>query len=143
MSRFLMTATFVLLAYCCFAQHHIVGKWKTVDDTSGEAKSIVEISERDGKFYGKIIKLYLSRSEDQDPVCTKCDPGDSRYQKKIMGMEILRDLKPEGNEYSEGNILDPEIGKVYRCKVWLEEGDLKIRGYWGPFYRTQTWKKAT
>jgi uncharacterized protein (DUF2147 family) len=58
-------------------------------------------------------------------------------------MEILRNLKNEGNEYTEGTILDPETGQIYRCKAWLERGDLKIRGYWGPFYRTQTWKKAS
>ena len=57
-------------------------------------------------------------------------------------MEILRDMVKNGAEYSEGNILDPESGKIYRCKMWTEEEDLKVRGYWGPFYRTQTWKPA-
>ncbi|HEX5169320.1 MAG TPA: DUF2147 domain-containing protein [Cyclobacteriaceae bacterium] len=63
--------------------------------------------------------------------------------KKIIGMKILRDLIEADEDYLEGNILDPEVGKVYRCKIWLEEGDLKVRGYWGPFYRTQTWKKVS
>jgi uncharacterized protein (DUF2147 family) len=58
-------------------------------------------------------------------------------------MEILRDLKKNGDEYTDGNILDPEIGKVYRCKLWREGDTLKVRGYWGPFFRTQTWIKSS
>jgi uncharacterized protein (DUF2147 family) len=57
-------------------------------------------------------------------------------------MEILKDMKKTGTEFSEGTILDPKNGKIYNCKIWIENGDLKLRGYWGPFYRTQTWKRA-
>ena len=54
-------------------------------------------------------------------------------------MEILRDMKKSDSEYSEGTILDPNNGKIYRCKIWIEDNNLKLRGYWGPFFRTQTW----
>jgi uncharacterized protein (DUF2147 family) len=30
---------------------------------------------------------------------------------------------------------------VYKAELWVEEGKLKIRGYVGFFYRTQTWAK--
>ncbi len=120
----------------------VLGKWKTIDDVSGEIKSVVELFERNGKIFGKVIQTFPKPGADPDPVCTKCDSDDDRYRKKIIGMEILRDLIKSGNEYKEGNILDPENGKVYRCKVWLEGSDLKLRGYWGPFWRTQTWVKA-
>jgi uncharacterized protein (DUF2147 family) len=125
----------------CQAQT-IVGKWKTIDDSSGEERSIVELFDRDGLVYGKVIKTFLKLGEDPDPVCDQCSPDDHRYNKKIIGMEILRKMKKSGHEYSDGDILDPENGRVYRCKLWIEEGDLKVRGYWGPFYRTQTWKKV-
>ena len=104
-------------------------------------KSIIEIFERNGKVYGKIVKIFTK--VDPDPICEKCPEDDPRYGKKIIGMEIIRDMKRSGDEYSDGNILDPEAGKVYRCKIWLEGHELKVRGYWGPFYRTQTWKKAS
>ena len=56
----------------------------------------------------------------------------------ILGMEKV------GDEYKNGKILDPENGKVYSCKMWLDSnGDLQVRGYVGIFYRTQTWKKLT
>lgn len=137
----LLVMLFTLLASGCFAQEGVAGKWKTLDDNTGKARSVVEIFERNDKIYGKIIKLYLAPSEDADPVCDECDEQDSRYGKKIIGMEILKDMKKNGTEYADGNILDPETGKVYRCRLWLEKGDLMIRGYWGPFYRTQVWKR--
>jgi uncharacterized protein (DUF2147 family) len=119
-----------------------VGKWKTIDDETNEPKSIVELFTQNGKVYGKIVKLFRKPDEDPDPVCEECSEEDNRYQKKVIGMEILRDMVKAGNEYSEGTILDPNNGKVYRCKIWVEGNDLKVRGYWGPFYRTQTWLRA-
>jgi len=120
----------------------VIGKWKTIDDETGEAKSVVEIFERGGKVYGRIIKLFRKPDEDQNPVCDECDEEDPRYKKKIIGMEIMKDMVKDEDEYSGGEILDPNNGKVYRCKIWLEGGDLKLRGYLGPFFRTQTWLKV-
>ena len=61
-----MKKTFLLLAaafvFCLsgFAQaDKIVGKWKTIDDKDGSAKSIVYIFKAtNGKYYGKIEKLF-------------------------------------------------------------------------------------
>lgn len=128
----------ILVSKASFGQT-IVGKWKTIDDETNKPKSIVEIYEKGGKYYGKVTKLFRSPDEEQDPVCNECDPEDNRYKKKVIGMEILRDLKKDGDEYSEGNILDPNNGKIYKCKIWMEGKNLMLRGYIGPFYRTQTW----
>lgn len=142
-----MKISVIILAVSCIsavasAQNSIVGKWKSVDDNTEDPRSIVEILEREGKIYGKIIKLFPKPEEDPDPICDKCDPEDARFNKKIIGMEIIMEMTKDDDEYSGGSILDPEVGKVYRCKVWLEAGKLKVRGYLGPFYRTQTWLKA-
>lgn len=135
--------TFVGLLYSHLSHsQEVVGKWKTIDDETNEPKSIVELFTQNGKVYGKIVKLFRKPDEDPDPVCEECSEEDNRYQKKVIGMEILRDMVKAGNEYSEGTILDPNNGKVYRCKIWVEGNDLKVRGYWGPFYRTQTWLRA-
>ena len=120
----------------------IVGKWKTVDENSGEERSMVEIFERGDKLYGKVIKIYSKPGEDPDPVCDKCPEDDIRFNKKIINMEIIQDMKKSGNEYIDGHILDPEVGKIYRCKLWMDGKNLMVRGYWGPFYRTQTWERA-
>jgi uncharacterized protein (DUF2147 family) len=123
------------------AQSAILGKWNSIDDNTGKTKSVVEIFERKGIVFGKVIKL-IDPSE-PDPVCEKCPTDDDRFGEKIIGMEIIKNMKKSGEEYVDGDILDPEEGKIYRCKLWIEEGNLKVRGYWGPFYRTQTWRKLT
>lgn len=138
-----MVRIIIFAAFLCFAlagqAQSIVGKWKTIDDETGKPKSVVEIVERNGKYYGKVVRLFRTAAEDQDPVCDKCPTDDDRYKKKIIGMEILRNLIKDDDEYSEGTIIDPNNGKIYRCKVWLEGNNLKLRGYLGPFFRTQTW----
>ena len=35
----------------------IVGKWKTIDDATGEAKSIVEVFSKSGKIYAKVVEI--------------------------------------------------------------------------------------
>ncbi len=120
----------------------IVGQWKTIDDETKKERSIVEIYKVDDSYSGKIIKLQRSLEDDPDPVCDACDPDDSRYLQKIIGMEIIQDMAfdKSSNEYVDGTILDPESGSEYQCKLWLsEEGTLKVRGYIAFFYRTQTW----
>lgn len=136
--KHLFVFSLFLIDHSSFSQT-VLGKWKTIDDESGEAKSIIEIFERGGKVYGRVVKLFRKPTEDQDPVCNECDEDDPRFKKKVIGMEILKDMEKDGDEYEGGKILDPEDGKIYSCKLWLEGNDLRLRGYLGPFYRTQKW----
>lgn len=124
-----------------FAQATPTGIWKTIDDETGEAKSHIEMYQKDGQYYGKIVKLLLSP---QDKTCDAC-PG-KRKDKRLVGMVIVEDLKPNKDYWQNGNILDPETGKEYGCTVWLEDGkpdELKVRGsHWTGLYRTQTWYRV-
>lgn len=115
----------------------IVGKWKTIDDETGKPKSIVEIFMKDGKAYGKIIKLFREPGEDPDPVCDDCT--DYRKDKKVIGMTIITDMVQDDDEWEDGEILDPKNGKIYDCRLWVEDGKLMVRGYIAFFFRTQTW----
>ena len=135
--------SFIIVTLCCYSLsmgQGVVGKWKTIDDETGEAKSIVSIYKKGDKVYGKIIKLFRKKGQDPDPVCTKCDDDDPRKGKKIIGMVIMTDMeKDDDDEYAGGLILKPDEGTVYRCRIWRDGKNLKVRGYWGIFYRTQTW----
>lgn len=136
MRSFFCSLFFIGLAFNASGQN-IIGKWKTIDDKSGKFRSVIEVSERNGKIIGKVVQMFLEPHEPKDPVCEECDEEDVRYKRRILGMEVL-EAKKEGNEI-KGEILDPENGNVYRCKMWLEGKELKLRGYLGPFFRTQTW----
>jgi uncharacterized protein (DUF2147 family) len=117
-----------------------VGKWNTVDDKSGQVRSEVQIFEEGGKLFGKITALADPTDADGKPRrCVKCTGADK--DQPVVGLMIIRDLAPSGERYNGGTITDPEDGKVYRAEVWTEGGALRVRGYLGPFYRTQTWVK--
>ena len=123
-----------------FAQG-VVGKWKTIDDETGEAKSIVEIYKENGKIYGKVVEI-LNPSK-RNGVCEKCD--DHRKDKPILGMVIINGLEKDDDEYEGGKILDPQKGKEYKCKIWLDEDNkdkLYVRGYVAFLYRTQNWYRV-
>jgi len=123
------------------AQTGVMGKWTTIHDETGEVMAEVEVFERNGSVYGRILKI--SSLKNPDPVCNECPEDDARFGKKVIGMEIIKDLKKSGNYYGEGSILDPKGGRIYRCKIWMDGKNLIVRGYWGPFYRTQTWIKSS
>lgn len=138
--QFIITIILLLGALQAFSQSSIYGQWKTIDDKTGEAKSIVEISEKGGKAFGKVIKIFDPNK--QDAVCSECDKNDSRKDQKILGMEILRNMEKKGNEWTNGRILDPNNGSEYKCTMRLENGKLHVRGYIGfsLLGRTQIWE---
>ncbi|AUH52480.1 DUF2147 domain-containing protein [Chromobacterium sp. ATCC 53434] len=114
------------------------GLWKTIDDETHQAKALVQINEApNGELTGKIVKLYLH----PDAVCDKCDGANKG--KPVNGMQILWGLKKSGEEWSDGQILDPKSGKIYTSGAKLvEDGKkLRVRGYIGPFFRSQVWER--
>lgn len=118
------------------------GTWQQVDDATGKPKSIIQITDHDGTLEGKVVKVLFS-DQGTDPVCTKCE-GD-RHGKPVVGMTIMWGMHKDGDHWSGGKILDPNNGKVYKCKISLENDGaaLDVRGYigWSMFGRTQTWHR--
>ena len=128
-----------------FAQATPVGLWKTIDDASNKEKSLVRIVDSGGGVLtGKIEKL-LDPATKQDAVCENC--ADERKGKPILGLTILRNLRqnPDDKDWWDGgDVTDPDNGKNYRARVRPIDGGkkLQMRGYIGPFYRTQTWVRV-
>lgn len=122
----------------------ISGDWRTIDDETGRAKSIVRITETaEGTLQGRVVEI-LHSDRGPDPLCEEC-PGERRGQ-PIRGMVILWDLKAgDPGEWTGGRILDPTRGKVYRARLrLLEDGRLEVRGYLGISLlgRSQVWQRA-
>lgn len=141
MKKTMLTIVFMVCAIFVGTAQDVIGKWKTIDDDTGEAKSIVEIYKKDGKVYGKIVEIL--NPEKVNAICDKC-PDDAKG-KPILGLVILKGLKKDGDEYSGGTILDPNNGKVYKSLIALENADkLKVRGYVGfsLLGRSQYWHRV-
>jgi uncharacterized protein (DUF2147 family) len=133
------------MASSSFAQMTPVGTWHSIDDQTGEAKAEIHISEQDGMLRGRVVKS-LRNDPKAKKTCEDCK--DDRKGQVIIGMEIIRGVKQENTTdplwAGGGKILDPENGKEYTVKmVPREDGKkLQVRGYIGPFYRTQVWQRV-
>jgi len=125
------------------AQMSPVGLWRTIDDKTGEVKGEIRVTESGGALLGRLERS-LKKDTRPDATCDECP--DDRRGKPIAGLEIVRGgAKAEGKEVWEGGkILDPENGKEYRASYTPVDGGkkLEVRGYLGPFWRTQTWQRA-
>lgn len=131
---------FVAMFFATLSYAQIEGKWKTIDDETGQAKSIVEIFKKsDGKYYGKVSQL-LSKPANAN--CVDCK--DDRKNKPILGMEVVRGMKKEGATFTGGTITDPKTGKTYKCNIERKGDKLDVRGYVGfsLIGRSQTWHKV-
>jgi len=130
----------LMLASLSASAQSPVGRWKTIDDSTGQVKSIVEISQAaNGTLSGRVAQV-LQSDRGPNPTCEKCS-GDRR-NRPITGMTILWDLRPDGSEWSGGTILDPANGKTYRSKAKLLDANrLGVSGCVAFICREQVWQR--
>ena len=139
-----------ILWFCCLhptisnalasEQTSAIGYWTTISDEDNMPRSVVQIFNHQGKLEGRILKVYPKEGDHE--LCIHC-PGKLK-KKTIIGLRMMWGLSPDGqNAWSDGQILDPKTGKIYRCKIELNNSGKKlaVRGYIGIsfFGRTQTW----
>ena len=134
-------ALILLLCFPALMQsQEVIGKWKIIKEETGEARSIVKIYEEDGEVYGQVIRI-LNEAK-RDKLCTKCKGEDKN--KKIEGLILMKHFHKDGEEYVDGTIMNPDDGKIYKSKMWLDEDNpdlLNVRGYVGIFYKTVQWQR--
>jgi uncharacterized protein (DUF2147 family) len=141
-ARFLLGALCATLAASALAQSATpAGTWQTIDDQSGKPKAIIQIADDgSGQLSGKVVRG-IGEFDRPDKRCTACT--DERRGQLIQGMTIITGMHQDGDAWDGGQILDPETGKLYKCKMKLEDGGQKlvVRGYIGVSLlgRSQTW----
>jgi uncharacterized protein (DUF2147 family) len=84
----------------------------------------IEIYKRDNKYFGKTIWAIKDRKDTLNP-----DPKLRHI--KIVGLEFLKNFIFDEDEWVDGKVYDPESGNTYSCKMWLENGDIMLKGYIG------------
>ena len=94
-------AALLLLSMSASAQiSNILGDWKTVDDKTGEQRSVVSIYKgSDGLYYGKISKMLMYGS---DLRCEACKDED--HNALIEGLVIIRGMKAEEGQLVGGKV---------------------------------------
>lgn len=114
-----------------------VGHWQVIDSDGGKGGQ-VETYIENGNLFGKVTGARPGRA--LDSLCTKCS-GELKNQ-RIMGMVVIRNFHPEGDDWVGGTVVDPETGKVYKGKMWgIGNDKLGMRGFVGISLigRTATW----
>lgn len=125
-------------------QDPALGGWHTVDDETGEIKSLVMLSlADDGTLVGVVTKIL--KEDAGSGLCEKCE-GDLK-DKPIEGMQFIWGVERTDNgEWEDGQILDPESGTIYTSSITISDdpNELEVRGYVGIslFGRSQTWQRA-
>ena len=144
--RWLGLTLLVMMSITAFGQvSSMLGEWVTVDDKTGEQRSIVKLYQgKNGLYYGAISKLLIDVPV---TVCTLCPDEDKN--KPLEGLVIIRGMQynEKDNQLQGGRVLDPESGNFYYGKIYLKNGNLVLRGSIdkrGFLGRNQTWirKKA-
>jgi len=116
---------FVFTGLAQAAESSIAGVWSVPllkGKDKGKEGSHVEIFEKDGVYYGKIVKLTTAPA---DALCTTCNK--ERKDKPLLGMLILWGFKKEAGRYVDGKVYAVEVGKEYNCTLTLLSPDkLKV-----------------
>jgi len=134
---------FFNISYAATDMNSPVGRWITVSDKTHDRSGEVELTNRNGKLSGKIVKIYPGSGRDPKELCVKCE-GNFK-NKPVLGLTFLWGLEPQRDgTWANGKILDPHDGHVYTATLALTDNgkQIKLRGYWGIFWRTQTWIRA-
>jgi uncharacterized protein (DUF2147 family) len=141
----------------CFAADPAEGYWLSVDEKTGKVTAGWEIYQEGGKLYGKILS-----TADHPPgqLADKCNESYRGFpvagkvnQMPVAGPPWIFGLSPEkqSGQWSGGNVIDPNDGKMYKCKITFHTAGtgkftvdtLEMRGEIGlGIGRSQFWRKT-
>ena len=109
----------------------LAGLWQEYDDDTGKLVALIRIEKLpDDTYEGRIEKVFSDISEKSELICIRCQ-GSLRNH-PLLGMRILSGMKRKDKlNFEEGEILDPDDGKTYRCHIRLSDdgNTIEVTGY--------------
>ena len=131
----------ILLSFNSVSQSYqdkILGIWWSEDK-----KGRTEIYKSNNKYYGKIVWLKEPNGKNGKPLRDFENPKSNLQNRLVLNLVVLTGLTyyPSSKEWINGEVYDPDSGKTYTCTLWMENGKLRLRGYWGWLYETQAWTR--
>lgn len=118
----------------------ILGVWQ-----NGSGKGHIQIYKENGKYFGKIVWLKSPLDEKGQPKVDKKNQNAALRNKPLIGLVMLRDIKYDDGEWTDGHIYNPEDGKEYKCVLKLKDSrTLSVRGYIGFSWigKSDTWLRV-
>ena len=145
-AKLAMAALLMLVAAANFtvaADPLVTGLWQKVDEPTSKSVGWFLFTESEGIYQGMIAKLFLRPGDSPNQICSACK--DDRKDQPLLGIPLIRNMKPNGLYYEGGNILDPRDGNVYNAMMTVSpDGQtLTVRGYLGIalFGSDETWHR--
>jgi uncharacterized protein (DUF2147 family) len=131
LSVLLAALSLLAAGYAQSAELSAEGLWQSVDKDTGQPDGWFLIRNHEGLYEGLIVRMYLKPGESADVLCDQCK--DDRRDKPWLGLDIIRGMKRDGLNYTDGTILDPRYGHIYKAKMTLtpDGQTLVVRGYLG------------
>lgn len=136
MRKVILLIVVLSISTSVFSAEKITGIWKSISDKTGLVESVSLIYEYKGKIYGRLLVTYEEDGSLADP---KEKSLKVKGEPPFIGLDFIWNLEDRGKKWSRGKILDPLPGKIYSCDLWIDKGNLIVRGKIGPFGRSQTW----
>jgi uncharacterized protein (DUF2147 family) len=131
MLRYVFPAAVWLTAMPAVASAPVSGRWYT----DGQ-DSIIEVGPCGVNVCGRVAKILKPDPKGPAVPVDSNNPDAALRKRPILGMNILWGFKDAGKEWV-GTIYDPRAGKTYKSTmVRLANGNLKVKGCWGPFCRS-------
>jgi uncharacterized protein (DUF2147 family) len=126
-----LSLSLIAPGYAAGAEPTAAGLWQALDKDTGQPTGWFLIRDHDGIYEGLIVRMYMKPGESPEVVCDQCT--DDRHDKPWLGLDIIRGMKREGLDYTDGTILDPRYGHIYNAMMTLapDGQTLVVRGYLG------------
>jgi uncharacterized protein (DUF2147 family) len=143
MKKLLFLVLFMATAMLGQAQvSKMLGQWNTFDDKTGDMRSCVNITEKNGTYYCEVIKLY---EKDANGKYKVMQPPYAKDYEGVVGTQLFSEMKVNGDQL-KGKVYDPESKKTYNGKVSYkaDTDEIVLRGSLdkaGLLGRSQTWKR--
>jgi uncharacterized protein (DUF2147 family) len=135
----------------------VEGCWFSLDEKTGKPSAGWEIYAENGRLYGKMLSMNGYPPDLKAVKCKDSYPGfplsGKVNQLFVLGTPWIYGLSMEKTgQWSGGNIVDPETGNLYKCKITYHAADgkkyktdvLEMRGEIGlGIGRSMLWPKAS
>lgn len=120
----------------------IGGFWKSINKKTKMPQCVIAVYEYQDKYYGRIIGTF----DEQGKMVETIDNPKGRApgvegNPYYCGLDLIWNLHKSDSRY-KGRIIDPEKGRVYRAELWVENGNLIVRGELLIFGRNDVWPPA-
>lgn len=91
-------------------------------------KVTVQVDDCGSNLCGKIVALSKPLDKNGKPKLDKKNPDPALRKRPVIGLTILKDMKPEGGNKWEGTIYNADDGYTYSSVMKLSGDKMKVKG---------------